>query len=205
MKDTPLRVGGIVLCGGKSTRMGRPKAWLPFGNEALLQRVVRILSQIVSPIVVVAARDQELPPLGAGIEVLRDEYDALGPLAGLATGLAALSGRVDAAFACPCDAALLRPEFIHAMITRLGDCELVIPRDGKYHHPLAAVYRVSVEPGIRSLIAENRLRPVFLLELARSCEVDVESLRSVDPGLQSLRNLNTPADYQAALEEAGIS
>ena len=51
------------LCGGKSTRMGVPKATLPFGPETMLQRVVRLLGTVVSPIVVVAARGQELPEL----------------------------------------------------------------------------------------------------------------------------------------------
>lgn len=194
-----------MLCGGKSSRMGRPKAWLPFGSELLLQRVVRIMAQVVSPIVVVAARGQELPPLEPAVQVTRDEYEALGPLAGLATGLAALAGRAGAAFACPCDSALLRPEFIAEMISRLDGYDLVVPRDGQFHHPLAAVYRLSLEPKIRALIAANRLRPVFLLEQSHHCEVDVETLRSVDPGLQSLRNLNTPADYEAALREAGLS
>ena len=49
--------GGIVLCGGKSTRMGRPKLSLPFGDETMLSRVVRIVSQVVSPVVVVASVD----------------------------------------------------------------------------------------------------------------------------------------------------
>jgi molybdopterin-guanine dinucleotide biosynthesis protein A len=44
-------VGGIVLCGGRSTRMGRPKLSLPFGPETMLQRVLRILSEVVAPIV----------------------------------------------------------------------------------------------------------------------------------------------------------
>ncbi|VAX42749.1 hypothetical protein MNBD_PLANCTO02-2155, partial [hydrothermal vent metagenome] len=57
------KFGGIVLCGGKSKRMGQPKLLLPFGNELMLQRVVRILSTVVSPIVVVASQEQKLPQL----------------------------------------------------------------------------------------------------------------------------------------------
>src|SRR6476660_3315417 len=103
---------GIVLCGGRSSRMGRPKAWLPFGDEVLLQRVVRILSEVVSPIVVVAAKEQELPTLPADILVARDEQEAFGPLAGLAAGMAALRGKVAAAYASSCDVPLLKPEFV---------------------------------------------------------------------------------------------
>lgn len=200
-----LNTGGIVLCGGKSSRMGRPKAWLPFGDEVLLQRVVRLLSEVVRPIVVVAAQGQDLPHLPSDVLIVRDEHEALGPLAGLAAGLAALNGKADAAYASSCDVPLLKPEFVRHMTGLRGDYDLVIPRDGKYHHPLAAVYRTTVESAVRQLIAENRLRPFFLLERVRSREVDVAELRAVDPELESLRNTNTPEEYAAALALAGIS
>src|SRR4051812_13709620 len=96
-------IGGIVLCGGKSSRMGRPKAWLPFGNEALLQRVVRVLSEVVWPIVVVAAPGQELPALPPDILIARDEREAQGPIGGMAAGFAALGGQVQAAYVSACD------------------------------------------------------------------------------------------------------
>ena len=81
---------GSVLCGGKSTRMGAPKATLPFGPETMLQRVVRLLETVVAPIVVVAARGQELPELSPDVPITRDEQDARGPLEGLRAGLKAL-------------------------------------------------------------------------------------------------------------------
>ena len=84
-----MTAGGIVLAGGKSTRMGTSKALLPFGPETMLQRVVRILSSVVSPIVVVAAPAQELPDLPAHVIVTRDEREGRGPLEGLRAGLKA--------------------------------------------------------------------------------------------------------------------
>src|SRR5947208_6518233 len=98
-----MNVGGIVLCGGRSSRMGRPKAWLPVGDELMLPRVVRVLREAVGPVVVVAAPGQDVPPLSAGVEVVRDEVEGLGPLAGLAAGLAALDGPADAAYLSACD------------------------------------------------------------------------------------------------------
>ena len=92
-------VGGVILCGGQSKRMGRPKAWLPFGDETMLQRVVRILREVVEPVVVVAAPNQDVPALPAGVEIVHDEVEGKGPLAGLAAGLAALEGKADAVLA----------------------------------------------------------------------------------------------------------
>jgi molybdenum cofactor guanylyltransferase len=198
------RVGGIVLCGGRSTRMGRPKLSLPFGPETMLARAVRIVGEVVSPIVVVAAPGQELPALPAETRIARDDVEDCGPLAGLAAGLSALAGLAEAAYVSSCDAPLLRPEFVRAMVDSLGNHELAIPRDGEYHHPLAAVYRTTLEPRIRQLIDAGRLRPLYLVQASDARIVDVAELRHVDPALSSLRNTNAPEDYQAALREAGF-
>ncbi len=199
------KVGGIVLCGGKSKRMGRSKASLLFGTETMLVRVVRVLQQVVSPIAVVAAPGQEIPSLPDHVLVARDEQEGLGPLGGLVVGLSVLRGQVEAAYVSSCDVPLLKPQFVRYMVEALKSYDLAIPRDGKYHHPLAAVYRSSLENRVRSLIAAERMRPIYLVEECDSCEVDVQKLRSVDPGLQSLRNTNTLEDYEAALSEAGFS
>jgi len=195
-----MTLAGIILCGGQSKRMGRPKAWLPFGDELMLPRVVRLLSEVASPIVVVAAPDQDLPPLPPDITVVRDEERGRGPLQGLAAGLETLIGRADAAYVSSCDVPFLRPQFVRRMIELLGEASICVPKVGEHHHPLAAVYRVSVLPAVRQLLARDRLRPFFLFEAEPTRVVLAEELAD-DPQLQSLRNLNTPEEYDAALRE----
>ncbi len=196
--------------------MGRAKALLPVGSEVMLQRVVRILSSQVNPVVVAASADQELPDLseewlnanrlltgdnatGSPIRMARDPVEYRGPLAGLAVGMHQLWGEVDLVYVSACDAPLLQPAFIRAMIDALGEAEIAVPFDGRYHHPLAAVYRLSVLPVIEELLAADRLRPVFLFEQCRTREIPVEELRRIDPQLDSLCNTNTPEEYQQAL------
>jgi molybdopterin-guanine dinucleotide biosynthesis protein A len=196
-----LRVGGIVLCGGQSKRMGRPKAWLPFGEEVLLGRVVRLLGEVVQPIVVVAAPGQDLPPLPDDVPVVRDEERGRGPLQGLAAGLAALQGKADAAYVSSCDVPFLKPAFIRRLIDLLGDSAICVPRVGEHHHPLAAVYRIDVADAVGRLLLQDRLRPFFLFETVPTRVVLADELADLDPGFESLRNLNTPEDYAAALLE----
>tara|TARA_R110002072_G_scaffold173600_3_gene328462 strand:+ start:23733 stop:24353 length:621 start_codon:yes stop_codon:yes gene_type:complete len=198
--QTETTVGGIILCGGHSRRMGRPKFSLQFGDEVLLQRVCRLLAEVVSPIVVVAAEGQELPALPDEVLIIRDEYDSLGPLAGIATGLDALPKEVDAAFVTSCDAPLLRPEFVRRLIELLGDHDVAAPTDGQYDHVLAAVYRTKLADHARRLLAEERRRPLFLVDETDSLRVHVDELRGVDPNLDSLRNMNTPEDYNDILQ-----
>ena len=198
-----MRTGGIVLCGGRSSRMGRPKAWLPFGDELMLPRVVRILREVVDPVVVVAAPGQDVPPLPPEIEIVRDEEEGRGPLAGLAVGLAALAGKADAAYLSSCDVPFLEPGFVRRVIDLLDGASIAVPRVGDYHHPLAAAYRISVLPHVRELLAANRLRPVFLFDAVPTRVIGPHELADIDPDFTSLRNLNAPEDYEAALRELG--
>jgi molybdopterin-guanine dinucleotide biosynthesis protein A len=195
-------LGGIVLCGGKSTRMGTAKATLPFGAETMLQRVVRLLATTVSPIVAVAARDQDLPALPADVIVARDEREARGPLEGLRAGLKALPQAVEAAYVTSCDVPLLEPAFVAHMRELMGDHDIAVMEmiDG-FTHPLSAVYRRSVLPYVESLLAQDRLRPVFLFDAVRTRRVSPDEMRVADPDLRTLRNLNTREDYEAALRE----
>jgi molybdopterin-guanine dinucleotide biosynthesis protein A len=194
-------VGGIVLCGGQSSRMGRAKAWLSFGNELMLPRVVRLLSEAAAPIVVVAAAGQQVPVLPPEIEIVRDPKPGRGPLQGLTAGLEALRDRADAAYVSSCDVPFLQPAFVSRLIELLDDFAICVPEVGGYRHPLAAVYRVGVAAAAARLLAEDRLRPTFLFEECLTRIVRPEELADVDPRFQSLRNLNTPADYAAALRE----
>lgn len=200
----PQSVGGIVLCGGRSSRMGRSKMSLPFGNELMLIRVVRILQTVVRPVVVVAALHQEVPTLPAGVLVVRDEEEFLGPLAGIAAGLEMLGDDVEAAFVAPCDVPLLKSEFIAEVIDHLGGHEIAVPKDKEFHHPLAAVYRTSLAERARQLVASGERRLMSLIQISDAVEIPTDELRAVDCELQSLRNLNQMSDYESALRDAGL-
>jgi molybdenum cofactor guanylyltransferase len=200
-----MTAGGIVLCGGKSTRMGVPKAMLPFGSETMLQRVVRLLSTVVSPVVVVAAQGQQLPTLPAEISVTHDEREQRGPLEGLRAGLKALPNSVDIAYITSCDVPLLVPAFVGRMIDLMGDHDIAVIEIDGFPHPLSAVYRRDTLPHVEMLLAKDKLRPVFLFDAVRTRRVRPEEMVSVDRELRTLRNLNTREDYLGALSEAGLS
>ena len=165
------RVGGIILAGGKSTRMGTSKALLPFGAETMLQRVVRLLSGVVSPIVVVAATGQELPSLPPDVIVTRDEQESRGPLEGLRAGLKALPEDVAAAYVTSCDVPLLETGFVQQIIGYAQGHDIAVMEIDGFPHPLSAVYRRSTLPHVEALLAQDRLRPVFLFyaRTSRTC------------------------------------
>ncbi len=196
--------GAIILCGGRSRRMKSDKATLPFGAETMLRRVVRQVGEIVTTRVVVAEPGQTLGELPSGVKVVYDRRPGRGPLEGLAAGLCAIRTDADVVFASGCDAPFLVPAFVERMFDLLGEHDIAVPTDGEHHHPLAAVYRVSVLEHVERLLAADRLRTAFLFDNVSTLEVPVDQLRIVDPELSTLANINRPEDYRAALRRAGL-
>ena len=184
--------------------MGADKAFLPFGPEVMLLRVVRILSEAVCPVLVVAAPGKEMPDLPAGVVVVRDEVTGKGPLQGLVTGLRALPDSVHAAYVSSCDVPLLRSEFVRHLAGLLGDSSAVVPEHEGLFHPLAAVYSRTVLGTAETMLKEECYRLSLLVDRCDARLVPVHELREVDPDLQSLMNLNHQGEYRRALRLAGL-
>ena len=188
--------GAVILCGGRSTRMGRDKATLPFGEGTLLEHVVGILRPLVDEVTVVGRRDQSLPALPDDVQVAYDAVEDLGPLGGLQAALT--HTRSEAVYVSGCDTPFLAPAFVQCLFDALGDARIAVAEQGGFTHPLAAVYRRDVLPTVEALIAQERMRPVFLFEEVATVRVQDEALRAADPELRSLENMNTPEAYEAA-------
>lgn len=210
-ESAPREIGAVVLCGGRSTRMGRDKASLPFGpGQTLLSHTLeRVQAGLAAPVVCVAAVGQPLPALPAGVEVARDAAPGLGPLAALATGLAALAGRADVALAVGCDTPLLAPGWAGALAALLGDHDAALPVEGDAEgdaaHPLAALYRTRLAGVAARMLAAGERRLAALAEGVDTVRVPVDRLRRVDPELWTLLNCNDPAAYARALAVASTS
>ena len=200
-----MKTAAIVLCGGESKRMGRAKAWLPFGDQTLLHRVVDRVGQAVASVIVVAADGQAVPELPPAVKVVYDEEPNRGPLGGLATGLRASAGQCDAVFLSACDSPFVSTAVIERLFDLLGDHDICIPQVGNRLHPLAAAYSVRVEAKVRSHLAMSRLRLLDLTDQLRTRVVTESELIDMDPGFKMFQNLNTPADYQQALRDAGFA
>ena len=196
METNPQPLSAVILTGGKSSRMGSPKALLMFDGEPLIAHVVQTLGQLFSDIVVVAAPDQELPSLP--VTLVHDEIAHQGPVGGIFYGLQAAQS--DLCFVTSCDAPFLNLALVQFLIEQSADYDVVVPQWEGRLQPLHAVYRRSVAPLLRIQLDRGELRPVFLYEKVRTREIAADEIRQIDPAGLSFRNLNTPDDYAAALE-----
>ncbi|HET6172004.1 MAG TPA: NTP transferase domain-containing protein [Gaiellales bacterium] len=199
-------VAGILLAGGRSQRMGRDKASLPWHGSTLARRAAGLLARCSEPpVIVVCAPDQELPPLPGWVEVVRDPEPGLGPLAGLATGLAAAGPRAEVAAVCAVDAPLAHPAVLAALLGALGTAPAVVPLADGSPQPLFAVYRTELAFLAAALVADGRRRASALGERSGARMVEpfellvVDDIAAFDPQLASFRSFDDPAAYDTAL------
>ena len=200
-KSTML-LGSIVLAGGRSRRMGRPKEALPFAESTLLGHTVDTLLTCAYPVVIVArGPDHALPPLALEAETVFDETLDQGPLMGMQTGMRALSDRCDLVYITGCDAPFLTRGAVDWLANQLGEHDLVMSRVDERLQPLGAVYRTSLLPLVETMLSEGIQTPRTLAERCNSRILTTDDLDS-GPGREFLVGLNTPEEYQAALDRS---
>ena len=186
----------IIAAGGKSTRMGRDKRFLPLDGEALLARTLRMGCMVGFSSIVLAAEGErsDLTALAEehGAYLVTDEISAQGPAAAIAAGLAA--AKTEWALVLSADMPFYDFELVRTFLPYAnGDTQVILPTLSGYWQPLAALYRRDAGAAFGTAIARgDRKLGVILRELA-VCEVPL----TVDAGL--FFNVNTPAAYRLAL------
>jgi molybdenum cofactor guanylyltransferase len=197
----------VVLAGGRSTRMGSPKAALEWHGSTLVRRAAGIVARAVDgPVVVVRAPGQPLPALPADVEVAQDAREGHGPVAGIAAGLDAIGERAPVVFVTGVDLPLLHPAFVRRVLALLGpDADAALPRARGHRQPLAAAYRTTVAVPLRALLRDDpQPGSGALLRRLRVTEIEPQALLADsevtehDPALDSLVNVNERAEYEAA-------
>ena len=198
-------LGAVVLCGGKSKRLGVDKSHLIFDGQTFLERVVSCTEQVCKPIVLVGNTDLARHDLSADIGCVADEQIGKGPLEGIRVGLKWLADQqVEFAFVTSCDVPLLRSDLIRLLFVQLGDQQAAIPVETNRVFGMAAVYRTELHLAIGQRIVNDQLRVSDLANVFAVNQIDVEELRAVDPELDSLTNVNTAEDYRNLLKRFGL-
>ncbi len=202
-------MGGIVLSGGNSRRMGLPKSELPFGSESMLQRVVRIVTEMAHPVFVVTAADYshqhtQQAKFGTDVGLVHDRVAGRGPLEGLAVGLQSLGGCAEWVFVTSCDTPLVSKSLLvefESAVQNSPSSDVYVVRDAQRVHPFPAIYRSSCLPVIEQRLSQENLRMSDLLGDLTVCEIVAKEL---SPATRlSLLNVNRWDDYVQALELSG--
>lgn len=214
MQNDPsvMKASAVILTGGKSSRMGSPKALLLFDGEPLVVHVARALRSLFGDIVVVGGPGEEFvellrllssqpnklnQPNEPKVTLIRDEVSHQGPVGGIYYGLSVAAGEF--CFVTSCDVPFLSARLISYLVSQISDYDVVVPYWQERFQPLCAVYRKSVTPLLKEQLDRGELRPIFLYEKVRTRKVTEAEIRRFDPEGSSFFNMNSPEDYRAAL------
>lgn len=186
----------VFLAGGRSSRMGTPKAWLEFDGKPLLEHLVNRMLAVFPEAVVVGAPGQDLPPTPA--RVVHDDTPGEGPVGGMVAGLRAVTRPF--AFVTSCDAPFLNPALAAYLAEGSNDFDVVVPEWEGRLQSLHSVYRVTVQPILERNLLEGRRRPLDLYNQVRTRIIPESVMRTLDPDGESFFNMNSPDDFAAALK-----
>ena len=184
-------VTGVILAGGKSSRMGSNKALLPYRGGRFIEAIYRQLSGLLGEVLVVTGTPEQYAFLGC--RMVSDLYHDIGVLAGLHAGL--FHSHTSHIFAVACDMPYLNNTMIRMLLARRHQGDVIIPEGENGLEPLHAVYCRSCLPAMETALQTGKRRLISFFPEIQVTTVPGDTIRFVDPHLDSFRNINTPADY----------
>ncbi len=174
----------VVLAGGDSRRMGRPKAWIEVGDTVLLRYVVERLAPAFSEVVVSFGEPEQMEQL-VPYRVVFDRKRGAGPLAGLEAGL--IAARHDVLFAVACDMPYVTQTTAQLAVAAARNSDAAIARHDGLFEPVCGAYRKTALPAIVGALDAGNYTAHDVAE-----SLDVTWLEGLDPA--EFESLNTPAD-----------
>ena len=192
-------VSGVVLAGGRSSRMGRDKAALVFDGSTLLQRTAEALTAVADEIVVVRAPGQELPPLDLDVPIIEaeDAIEGEGPLVGIAAGLRAASTPV--AIVVAVDMPFLQPPLLRMLAERVQEgARWALPIAEGRPQPLCSAFATNALDVLDAHIAAGDRAPMAAADDLDAARIEEATWRAADPEGRSFLNVNTPEEFEAA-------
>ncbi len=185
----------FILAGGKSTRMGRDKAFVKFQGRALLSCALDLARSITSNVSIVGSRGK----FAAYAPVVEDIFHDRGPLGGIHAAL--LSSQTDLNLMLAVDMPFVTHTFLQYLITAAKHAShdvAVVPRSGGRVQPLCAIYRREfAAQAEKSLRAEkNKIDPLFSMVSTRI--IEEKQLEAAGVSRSLFRNLNTVEEFEAA-------
>jgi len=193
MGDKKMNASGIILAGGKNTRMGQNKSFLSINGERLIDKTLNLYRQIFTDIIIVTN-----DPLSyiefTDAAIATDIYRGKGPLGGIYTGL--FYAKNDYAFVCPCDMPFLKKDFVDYLLAQNGKCDVIVPETAEGYQPLHAVYSRNCLPSIRRLILMDKLKITGFYRDMQVLPISEEQIRPFNEDGSLFQNLNTPEELE---------
>src|SRR5271156_1985129 len=198
--DSTDQIAGFILAGGESTRMGRDKALVELGGEALIVRTARLVESVAGGATVIG---DSAAYRSLGLRTIGDDWPGAGPLGGIATALRAASAPWSLVVAC--DLPYLTKAWLEYAVARAlaSQADAVIPMNASGTEPLCAVYHQRAEPGIRRALTGGNKKVKDAIASLRVEIIEPAEWKAFDSEGYLFKNMNSPEDYEQARARLG--
>ncbi|BCS52216.1 molybdenum cofactor guanylyltransferase [Geobacter sp. SVR] len=184
-------VTGVILAGGRSSRMGSDKALLPYRGGRFVEAIHRRLSGIFDEVLLVTNNPEQYDFLPC--RKVPDIHAGMGVLAGIHSGL--YHSNNPAIFVVACDMPYLVEELIRRLASRADAGGVLIPESPQGLEPLHAVYGKGCLAAIEAALLSGQRRIVSFFDRTNVSKMNMEQVALFDPSFVSFINVNTPSDY----------
>lgn len=146
-------ITGVILAGGKSSRMGVNKSFLKIGKQTIIERIVGLMKSIFTKVIIITNTIDEYKFLNLPLH--EDVFKWKGPLAGIHSALA--STQTEKIFVLSCDVPLMSGEMIKYIAEYKSEKPVVFCEAAGYHQPLAGVYSKKILLDIEKFLSDNEM------------------------------------------------
>lgn len=188
------QITGIILAGGKNSRMGTNKAFMEIHHTRLIDKTLDVYRQLFTRIVIVT--NDPLPYLEfSDASVVTDIYKGKGPLGGIYTGL--FYAKNPFVFVSACDMPFLNKDFIAFLSARTDKYDVIVPKLPEGYQPLHAIYSRNCLPNIKRLLLMDKLKITGFYRDMKILSVGEDEIQPFNPDGKLFQNLNTPEDMES--------
>ncbi len=184
------KVTGVILCGGKSTRMGENKAFIQIEGVPIINRIHDLFRECFQEVIIVTNQKDLFSNFDS--RIYSDLIPHKGALGGLYTGI--FFSSFDHSFCVACDMPFMKKSLLQYLIDKIDDEDVIVPRTKDGLQPLHAIYSRNCLNPIRKSIDEGKSKIIDIYSQVRVKIVDEKDFFSFDPGRESFINVNTPQE-----------
>lgn len=194
-------VTGILLAGGKSSRMGKDKALIKYGEDTFMSASLKKLNKLFDEVIVVADNVEKYHI--ENVKIIKDIYPKMGPMGGIHAALKVAKN--DWIFVIPCDMPLWEPFLVEEILKHRLDYDIVVPIIKGHMEPLFALYNKTCIPGLEECLNNNVIKVIELYPLVKTNYLDLEKVyHEIEQCDRSFFNINTPEDLYNMVKINGL-
>lgn len=185
---------GLVLSGGRNTRLPVLKGLLDVGGQSIVERNLALMREATGAAWLSTNEPERYFEYGA--PMVGDVVSDCGPMGGIYSAFIALP-RASALLVCGCDMPFIKPRVLRMILSEPGG-DVVVPVFDGEPQPLLALYRASAIGAMKAALLQGRYGLRRVLRELDAVYLKEDDIRSVDPQGESFININTPEDYARA-------